>query len=180
MNKTKFLMFVPVLVLLGWTLSVQAMISGGTKLELPVRGYDPRDILAGHYLSVEVDYGAFPSDCKKDEKTTNRERLKGGEIWRKQDAFFCADAGRVSLGTPENCPVFIKGYCQYGRFHDGVSRFYVPEKMSPALERAVRNKDNNPMLRLSVTPDGRAFPIDLILRGKPFKEQSVRALSARE
>ena len=179
MNKTKILLFIPVFVLLGWTLSVQAMISGGTKLDLPVRGYDPRDILAGHYLSVEVDYVAFPSDCKKDKETKGSERVKDREYWQKQDAFFCADEGRVSLGTPENCQVFIKGYCQYGRFHDGVSRFYIPEKMSPALERAVRNKDNNPMLRLSVTPDGRAFPTDLILQGRPFKELPVQALLSR-
>ncbi len=162
MNKTKILLFIPVFVLLGWTLSVQAMISAGKKLDLPIRGYDPRDILAGHYLSVEVDYAVFPSECEKEEK--------GKERWRKKDAFFCADEGRVALGTPEGCPVFIKGYCLYGRFHDGVSRFYIPEKMSPVLERAVRNKNNNPMLRLSVTPDGRAFPTDLILQGKPFKE----------
>ena len=162
MNKTKILLFIPVFVLVGWTLSVRAMISGGTKLDLPVRGYDPRDILAGHYLSVEVDYDAFPSECKKEEK--------GKERWRKKDAFFCADTGRVVLGKVSECRTFIKGYCLYNRFHDNVSRFYIPEKMSPTLERAIRNKDNNPILRLSVTPDGRAFPTELILQGKPFKE----------
>ena len=167
MNKTKILLFIPVFALLGWTLSVQAMISGGTKLDLPVRGYDPRDILAGHYLAIEVDYDAFPSECKTDENA------KGKERWKKKDAFFCADAGRIGLGMSEECPLFIKGYCLYGRFHDGVGRFYVPEKMARALERAVRNKENNPMLRLSVTPDGRAFPVDLILRGKPFKERRL-------
>ena len=170
MNKTKILLFIPVFILLGWTLSVQAMISGGTKLDLPVRGYDPRDILAGHYLSVEVDYDAFPSDCKKNEKEKGIQRVKGQEPWQKRAAFFCADTGRVLLGDVSDCKTFIKGYCRYNRFHDDISRFYIPEKMSRTLEKAVRDKQNNPMLRLSVTPDGRAFPTELILQNMPFKE----------
>ena len=164
-NKTKILLFIPVFVLLGWTLSVQSMISQGEKLDLPVRGYDPRDILAGHYLSVSVDYDAFPSECKVEDKKENRELL-----WKKRDAFFCTDAGRIVLERPAVCRSFIKGYCYYNRFHDGVSRFYVSEKKAGALEKAVRDKSKRPMLRLSVTPDGRAFPLDLILEGMPYKE----------
>ncbi|MBO4520903.1 MAG: GDYXXLXY domain-containing protein [Alphaproteobacteria bacterium] len=165
MNKTKILLFLPVLALLGWTLSVQSMISGGTRLDMPIRGYDPRDILAGNYLSVTVDYDGFSSECTVDDKSEDR-RLR----WEKRDAFFCAETGKIVLGKPENCKTFIKGYCMYNRFHDDVSRFYVSEKTAGRLEKAIRNRENNPMLRLSVTQDGRAFPVDLILQGIPYKE----------
>ena len=86
MLKTKILLFLPIFVLLAWTLSVQSMIARGTKLDLPVRGYDPRDILAGHYLSVAVDYSSFPSECKTEDKEMR---------WKKRDAFFCASSGRI-------------------------------------------------------------------------------------
>ena len=64
MNKTKALLFIPVFILLGWVFVIQFDISSGVKMDLPIRGYDPRDILAGHYLSVEVDFDAFAQECK--------------------------------------------------------------------------------------------------------------------
>ncbi|MBR1778652.1 MAG: GDYXXLXY domain-containing protein [Alphaproteobacteria bacterium] len=164
MNKAKILLFLPVFVLLGWVISVQAMISEGTKMELPIRGYDPRDILAGHYLSVEVNFDDYPSECavKEDQNKSLR--------WQKRDAFFCSSSGRIVLERTADCGAFIKGYCQYNRFHSNISRFYVPERASLVLERAVRNRDNDPMLLLSVAKNGQAYPLDLILQGKPFKE----------
>ncbi|MBR1946367.1 MAG: GDYXXLXY domain-containing protein [Alphaproteobacteria bacterium] len=161
MLKTKILLFLPVFILLGWTLSVQSMISQGTKIDLPVRGYDPRDILAGHYLSVAVDYDSFPSECKTEDKELR---------WKKREAFFCASSGRIVLERRADCRAFINGYCWYDHFYDNVSRFYVPEETAGQLEKAVRKKENNPVLRLSVTPDGKAFPIELILQGMPYKE----------
>lgn len=164
MNKTKILLFAPIFVLLGWVLSVQSMISSGIKMELPVRGYDPRDILAGHYLSVEVDFDGFPSECQV--KDDDNKSLR----WKRRDAFFCASSGRIVLERTGGCDTFIKGHCWYNRFHSNISRFYVPEKMSRPLEKAVRNKENTPMLRVSIAEDGKAYPLDLILQGMPFKE----------
>lgn len=161
MNKTKLLLFIPVVILLGWVISIQTAVSTGTPVVLPVRGFDPRDILAGHYLAVAVDYGAFTSECAD---------RQGKQRWEKTEAFFCLDIGKIVLNKPADCAVFIKGYCRYGRFDDNVSRFYIPEKLSRPLEQAVREPENNPQLLLSVSRDGRAFPQDLILDGLPFAE----------
>ncbi len=161
MNKTKLLLFIPVVILLGWVISIQTAVSTGTPVVLPVRGFDPRDILAGHYLAVAVDYGAFTSECAD---------RQGKQRWEKTEAFFCPDIGKIVLNKPADCAVFIKGYCRYGRFDDNVSRFYIPEKLSRPLEQAVREPENNPQLLLSVSRDGRAFPQDLILDGLPFAE----------
>ena len=164
MNKTKILFFIPVFILLGWVLFLQSMVSSGVKIELPIRGYDPRDILAGHYLSVEVDFDAFAQECKVEGKENARLR------WKKRDAFFCVPLSKVFLEKPSNCGAFIKGYCQNNDFHGNISRFYIPEKSSRVLERAVLNQENNPMLSVSVAKDGKAYPLDLILQGMPFKE----------
>ena len=161
MNKTKLLLFIPVVILLGWVISIQTAVSTGTPVVLPVRGFDPRDILAGHYLAVAVDSGAFTSECAD---------RQGKQRWEKTEAFFCPDIGKIVLNKPADCAVFIKGYCRYGRFDDNVSRFYIPEKLSRPLEQAVREPENNPQLLLSVSRDGRAFPQDLILDGLPFAE----------
>ena len=165
MNKTKILLFIPVFILLVWVVSVQSMISSGVKMEMPVRGYDPRDILAGHYLSVEVDFDAFSSACKVEGKENRNLR------WERRKAFFCAGLYEVALSEkPLNCGAFIEGYCQNNRFHGNISRFYIPEKSARILEKAVGNQENKPMLRISVTENGKAYPLDLILQGMPFKE----------
>ena len=161
MNKAALLLFIPVMILLGWVISVQTAVSTGTPIVMPVRGFDPRDILAGHYLAVAVDYDAFASEFAD---------RQGKQRWQKAEAFFCPDIGKIVLNKPADCTVFIKGYCRYGRFNDNVSRFYIPEKLSRPLEQAVRKPENNPQLLLSVSRDGRAFPRDLILDGLPFAE----------
>ncbi len=161
MNKTKILLFIPVIILLGWVVSIQTAVSTGTTIVLPVRGFDPRDIFAGRYLAVSVDYGAFESECAV---------KQGKERWKKTEAFFCPDIQKIVLNKPAECAVFIKGYCRYGRFNDNVSRFYIPEKLSRPLEQAVRNPENNPQLRLRVSRNGRAYPQDLILSDLPFEQ----------
>ena len=166
MNKTKVLLFIPVFILLGWVFVIQSAVSSGVKMDLPIRGYDPRDILAGHYLSVEIDFDAFAQECKVEGKDREEAHLR----WKKRDAFFCASSLKVFLEKPSNCGTFIKGYCQYNSFHGNISRFYIPEKSSRILEKALLNQENNPMLRISVTENGKAYPLDLILKGLPFKE----------
>ena len=165
MTKTRILLFLPVLILLGWMFSVQAKISSGAVLDMPIRGYDPRDILAGHYLSVRVDFDSFESECKIKEKEKRRYHFD-------RPAFFCADSKRIVLNRPEQgCEVFIEGSCPYDYFRSDVAtRFYISEKHARVLDRAVRDRGNKPMLRLSVTKDGRAFPVDLILEGIPYKD----------
>lgn len=170
MNKTKILLCVPIFILLGWVVSVQMSVSSGTQIVMPVQGFDPRDILAGHYLQVSVDYSSFKNECPRREDCQSEKTHCKSEYWKKTEAFFCPDTGKIVLNKPADCTVFIKGVCHYGLFFDNISRFYVPEKLSYSLENAVRKPENNPQLLLSVSKNGRAFPRDLILDGLPFCE----------
>ena len=52
----------PIVVLLGVMLSKQAQLSQGSQVVLPIAGFDPRDLLSGHYLTYRINYGASP-DC---------------------------------------------------------------------------------------------------------------------
>ena len=161
MIKTRMLLFFPVVVLLGWVISIQISLSSAVEVVLPVRGFDPRDIFAGRYLAVSVDYDSFPSECPvKPEK----------QRYQKKEAFFCLKDSKIVLKKSADCSVFIKGYCRYGRFNDNVSPFYVSEKVSYPLEKALRNPENKPQLRLRVTKNGKAFPQDLILNDLPFDQ----------
>lgn len=174
MNKTKLLLFLPIIVLLVWTLSVHSAVMSGTRVRIPVRGFDPRDILAGQYLAINTDYSGFSSECPQQQKDEKGRIINREDYYRRRDAYFCAEAGKIVLNRPADCSVFIKGQCVYGRFDDGISRFYIPESRAGLLEKAVRQTDNMPELELSVAEDGKAYPVDLILNGMPWKKWAAQ------
>lgn len=116
----------PLLVLVAWT-SYHALIAKhGVRVELPISGYDPRDLLSGHYLRYQVEYGA--PICG--DATQVRERC-------------------VCLTTPDSgnskalwhgpcderpsCDAYLKGVCEHTRFVAGVERFYFPEAQTDLL-----------------------------------------------
>ena len=159
-NKTNFLLAFPVVVWAAWAVAVHLTVMNGAKAVLPVYGFDPRDILAGQYLAIRADYDSFPSECG---------RLTENDS---ANAFFCVGENRIVLNKSDCSGRFIAGYCeQNGRFRDvSISRFYVSEKSARMLEKAVNNRVKNPQAVVSADKNGRAYPVDLILDGLPYKE----------
>lgn len=188
MIKTKVFLALPIIVLLGWVLSLNAEKASGTLITLPVAGFDPRDIFAGQYLAVRIDYAAFDKPCKEIYEAGQQDRKqnpRGNNCgYTPKDAYYCAQTSRVviqdpneckyptktSFKAPRDCKTYIQGKCYYGRFQDDISRFYIPEKYARDLEKAVRDSKNKPELLLSVTDKGKAYPVDLLLNDKPWKE----------
>lgn len=160
-KKTKILLALPVVAWTVWALAAQFGAMDGTRVVLPVRGFDPRDILAGHYLAVGADYSGFENECAAENKSG--------------DAFFCPDARTVRMGRNAECAGFIRGWCASGTFRDGAERFYIPEKSAVALDKAVRDEKLSPQIVLNVGKDGAARPVDLILDGVPYREYLKRS-----
>ncbi len=156
----KILLAFPVVAWTLWVMAAQFGVMNGTRVVLPVRGFDPRDILAGHYLAVGADYSGFESDCAAGNKS--------GE------AHFCPDTRTVRFGRDAECAGFIRGWCKQGVFHDGAERFYIPEQSAVALDKAVRDEKLSPQIVLNVGKDGTARPADLILDGVSYREYMKR------
>lgn len=154
MTKTRFLLFLPLAVLVLWTGSLFLERSNGVLAEVKVEGFDPRDLLAGHYLRIRTNYEI---DCPA----------------YISEAYICLNAAKRKITKVSNgCSVFVKGWCygEGGRFADGITRFYVSENKALPLERALRNRNVNATLVISVSKDGRAVPVDLKINGVPWKE----------
>jgi len=75
MNK-KFLILAlsfPFIALIVWTISLYIQQSTGTEIKVAIMGYDPRDLLSGHYIRYTIDWektdcSQFPNGiCPKDE-----------------------------------------------------------------------------------------------------------------
>lgn len=151
--KHKILLYVPVITLLLWLVSIQMALDTAERVVLPVEGYDPRDLLSGHYLQIRTRYPVRP-----DAKDSG------------QKLFFCFDNSKLFPKKPDKCRVFISGENLYGRFNDGIDRFYVPEDKAKPLERLLREGARKAEIVLSVDKNGSAYVTDLLFDGKSWKE----------
>lgn len=129
----------------------------GEEVILPISGFDPRDLLSGHYLTYQIDYGIEPECTNIESKTPINICLSPQLAWYSGDY------------VPASCEVFIHGYCdQLQRFSAGIERFYVPEKYAKLLEDKVR--DNQGKLVLTVDRQGNAAIRDLLIADQPWKQ----------
>lgn len=127
----------------------------GTLVDVPVRGYDPRDLLAGQYLAFRLDFGPA-GQCP--------EGVRG-------EALICLRPTRKLVRgerPPPGCELHLRGRCRYGVFQTGLERHFVPERRAALLEGLVRER--RVALRLRVHPDGSASPVTLLVDGVPWKE----------
>lgn len=59
-------LFLPLLLLACWIMYMQNQVTTGRPVELPITGYDPRNLLSGHYLAYTIDWDR--ADCSQFEK----------------------------------------------------------------------------------------------------------------
>ncbi|HNR89044.1 MAG TPA: GDYXXLXY domain-containing protein [Spirochaetota bacterium] len=142
---------VPVAALLALAAYKAHIYHRGAEIVLPITGYDPRDLLAGHYLTYRVEYGI--------EGLCESSRTRAGCICFDTDGnrFIDDCAG----DPPAVCYPFVRGECRNGRFVAGIERYYIPEAKAASLDSRVRK--GGAKIRIAVSPSGRSVVKDLIL-----------------
>jgi len=146
------ILIIPVAGLATLVYNYQRIVSSGLTVTFPVRGYDPRDLLSGHYLVYRVDYGAPALECGKEQPA----------CFCIQDAAPTPPRGKfTNCDKNESCKAFIRGTCKHGAFRAGIDRFYLNEKK--AVEARVTPGDR---VVVAVGENGTAIVKDF-LQGKP-------------
>jgi hypothetical protein len=149
----------------AWTFVEWKAANEGTLVEFEIDGYDPRDLLAGHYVTYRINYGTAQI-CATE---TNQSKLT---YYSKICACLNVDpldslstvssVESCDLHTKPSCPVWIMGSCLYAnRFEAGIERFYIPESYSKYLMTIPENT----RLIVNVTSDGRAMVKGLRIAG---------------
>jgi uncharacterized membrane-anchored protein len=150
-----FAFLFPIFVLAMLTFYKAYILSTGEEIILPISGYDPRDLLSGHYLTYSIDYG-LESVCKPN---TNSNQQPG---------YVCLEPKMFSYTAPEGCSKMIRGVCSdYGRFTAGIEKYYIPEDKAKMLDNQIRQKAAS--IVLSITPGGQAQVKDLLINGKSWR-----------
>ncbi len=154
--RAKLLIFAivfPIVLLFGFMLHKQRVVSQGIRVVLKIVGYDPRDLLSGHYLIYNVEYGVTPT-CTSDTNLA--------------EAYVCLEDRTFRFGPVRDCGLAIAGKCENSRFVAGIERFYVPQENARELEKHVMGRDASIELAIK---NGQAQVVDLLIDGKSWREE---------
>lgn len=118
----------PFALLLAWTISAQMSHDRGDVFRLKIVGYDPVDLLSGHYLRFRYDLGKV--DLCKDipNKMATCACLKRGKHGTMK-----AEYGGSCEQLQSSCETILRGNCQYNTFLTFSERFYFPEEYTSVL-----------------------------------------------
>lgn len=143
------------------------------QVNVPVRGYDPRDLLRGHYITGQFDWDwdAVPEQGGAGglcilPGTAARPKVRFIKEWQPDDR--PADcravvAGRLASRAVAATPTFVPKTLDSGA--PGV-RLYVSETRAPELEELIRKHPGALTVDLAVRPDGSAAIMALRVDGQ--------------
>lgn len=163
--------FLPILVLASVALEREFDLRNGKVLILPITGYDPRDLLSGHYLRFQIDRKYSDDVCQKGDyvssavaaavaNTDGSSRLTKKETCvcfdsrepSEYDVRFYSDCNEVKYDT--SCWNYIKGECNYGNFNYPFHKYYIPEEGAKELEKKLREPGAKIQLRVDEKGNG--------------------------
>jgi uncharacterized membrane-anchored protein len=154
------LLVADLLVFGGWIASLE-WSRRSASVRLPIEGYDPRDLLSGHYVRFrlvaerEATELMGPQRTELDENATLRFCLevRGGLLHVKR---------RHEID--DTCQPFLAGQWRDGRLQTGADRFYVDERRADEVAWV----EGAPDTYVVATLDGAGRPgvVDLVVKGK--------------
>jgi len=129
----------------------------GTDWEVAIMGYDPRDMLRGHYVEFRYDWPGVEEDdfvrpltglCLSGTAPTitRAERAEGAALAT------CAHPVRAN---PDGV---------YGTESLRQGRLYVGQERAGGLEKALRDPGQRALVRFRLRADGTLTPLDIVLR----------------
>jgi uncharacterized membrane-anchored protein len=132
----------------------------GTEVLLPVEGYDPRDLLSGHYVRFRL--------------VAAREVWGLGRELPSGQAAYCLEThadGRAHVVRRklegDACPLFLTATVNPVHGPDfGVDRFYVDERRR---NEAFAPVGGDAVLVARVDGHGHVHPVDLVVRGRSLR-----------
>lgn len=98
MNKkmTALILFLPLICLSVWIGGLQIQRDNGMDVKTVITGYDPRDLLSGHYLQYQIDWEK--TDCRQfADNTCPQQDFCKDARWGKQCRFYVPEEYAAKL-----------------------------------------------------------------------------------
>ena len=142
----------------SWAIT-QNRAQQGTEWDVPIRGYDPRDLLRGHYITFQYDW---PGLTREGDGFAYIDTL-----CIKGTAPAIANTSQPTDGhaPPSDCAAIAKA-SRWDEGGNGLGRgiFYVPQAKAAAYERTLRDPKQQGVMRVRIRDDGLVRPISLTFR----------------
>ena len=171
MNRSALRAAALVLPLLGlaatWTFT-HVRAQQGTEWDVPIAGYDPRDLLRGHYVIYTYDWPGLE----------DREPWEyAGELCIHGTA--PAIEG-VTVGADPACANPVRAYAYSDDFGGGIStgRLYVSQAEGVRLQEQLTDPKLEGTVRIRLRDDGHITPLRITFRPRPV--EAVTAVEASE
>ena len=145
----------------------------GTEWDVEIRGYDPRDLLRGHYVEFTYDWDGIEPEEQIEREFGSRPPLDR----------FCL------TGMPPGPPVVSEvngdiGDCEYpvevdwdGVYGDQSlerGRLYVGQERALAIQETMRDRDQRAIVRVRLGENRRLTPLDITFRPLTAQELAER------
>lgn len=129
----------------------------GTEWDVPIRGYDPRDLLRGHYVIYTYDWPG----------------LEGMERWERYGDLCLHGTAptieRTTLGADGQCAHPVRAYAYSDDLDGGLftGRLYVSQAEGARLERQLTDPQLQGIVRIRLRDDGHVTPLRITFRPRP-------------
>ncbi|MEO1112327.1 MAG: GDYXXLXY domain-containing protein [Pseudomonadota bacterium] len=140
----------------------------GTVVPLELVPVDPRDLLRGDYVIINLAIGRIPRDL------AGAESLKAGQsvfLELARDGGGPARPASVSADPPGSGALAIAGIVRSSSAETvwidyGIDAFFLPEGEGREIEKLDTSRV---LLEVAIAEDGRSLPLNLLVDGKAFK-----------
>ena len=129
----------------------------GTEWDVPIAGYDPRDLLRGHYVIYTYDWP----------------RLEDNEPWRYAGELCIHGTApaidRVTGGADSRCTNPVRAYDYSDDFGGGLftGRLYVSQAEGARLQEQLTDPGLQGTVRIRLREDGHITPLGITFRPRP-------------
>jgi hypothetical protein len=146
-----------------WAMSVQTY-NQGTEWEVPIEGYDPRDILRGHYVAFGYDWPGIDNAPPAGPPGLCLEGTAPGinRVMVRADGAPCAHP----LVAPEGGV--------YGESALTRGRLYLGQERAEAMQQQLQNRDQRGIVTIRQREDGSFTPISIRFRPLTPAERAAR------
>lgn len=152
----------PVLALAALVGHQELLLANARILSVPLTGFDPRDLLRGHYIRAQMDWDWERAPAVNDYEAVDGALCVVAETPKPRVRFLAG--WKAGDRTDADCRLVIAGHARApSRFvpsqldnGDGGIQFYVPEARASDLEKLMSDRPGSLTADLAVRADGGA------------------------
>lgn len=156
----------PLIGLGGMWVQADRLSRQGTEWDVPIQGYDPRDLLQGHYVQFQYDWPGLDGDMSG---------LEGGDLCIEGKAPAIARVVPAANGSNEACPNFVSGQAPGHEFLEGSvgGRLYASQAEALRLQDELMDPAKQGVVRVRLRPDGHITPLRITFRPRPPEPEAA-------